>query len=258
MGFSYAEWAGVFYPPGLKAGDRLRFYSSHFDTVELDTTFHAMPDAARVARWRDAVPADFRLAVKAPRLVTHDAPPGSPSSLAAMRQFTDVCRGFDEKLAVLLLQFPPTFGVAGRDGVRRLLDARPKDLRLAVEFRHADWRRDDTAQLVRQHGVALVAGEYVAWPEPPVRTADFLYIRWIGEHERFRDLSREQIDPTDRLIWWKRQIDVQAADVGTVFGYFNNDYAGYSVATCRRFQQLAGIPLPALPPPAPAEPTLFG
>ena len=38
QGWSYDDWRATFYPPGSKQEDRLPFYSSIFDTVELDTT----------------------------------------------------------------------------------------------------------------------------------------------------------------------------------------------------------------------------
>ena len=72
MGFSYADWAGVFYPPGTKAGDYLEHYAQYFDTVELDTTFHAAPPPERFRRWAEVTPDGFRFCMKMPRAVTHD------------------------------------------------------------------------------------------------------------------------------------------------------------------------------------------
>ncbi len=38
-------------------------------------------------------------------------------------------------------------------------------------------------------------------------TADFHYVRWIGEHNRFPKMNAEEIDVTPRLQWWKEQFD---------------------------------------------------
>lgn len=250
MGFSYPQWVGPFYPRGLKPVDRLRFYATQFDTVELDTTFHAAPDALRVTRWRDAVHDDFRFTVKTPRTVTHDAPPGSPASLLAMRRFLDVCRRFDHKLGVVLIQFPPSLDATKADGVRRLIDALPTDIRFATEFRHTSWRGVMT-EVLRHHRLALVCAEYAAAPQTPVATTDFLYVRWIGEHDRFPAMDHEEIDPSASLLWWRDQLE--ALSVHRVWGFFNNDYAGYSVATCRRFQRMLGL-APSLRPDWSPEP----
>src|SRR4051812_23520541 len=72
MGFSYSDWAGVFYPSGMKPGDYLSYYARHFDTVELDTTFHATPPPERVRRWADVTPEGVRFCVKVPKDVTHE------------------------------------------------------------------------------------------------------------------------------------------------------------------------------------------
>src|SRR4051812_24078708 len=64
MGFGYDDWAGPFYPKGLRRDEWLTFYARHFNAVELDTTFHATPDVERVRRWAAAVPEDFRFCAK--------------------------------------------------------------------------------------------------------------------------------------------------------------------------------------------------
>jgi uncharacterized protein YecE (DUF72 family) len=53
----------------------------------------------------------------------------------------------------------------------------------------------------------------------------------------------ERIDRTDRLMTWKRHIDPCVHQLSTVWGFFNNDYAGHAVATARRFKRLAGLPV---------------
>src|SRR3954453_598716 len=72
MGFGYADWNGVFYPAGTKSSDYLAFYARHFNSVELDTTFYATPEIARVKHWAASVPDDFRFTMKTPRTITHE------------------------------------------------------------------------------------------------------------------------------------------------------------------------------------------
>jgi hypothetical protein len=72
MGFGYKDWSEVFYPREMKCGDYLPFYAKHFETVELDTTFHAVPDRDRVRNWALAVPDNFRFCAKMPKQVTHE------------------------------------------------------------------------------------------------------------------------------------------------------------------------------------------
>src|SRR5688500_9399480 len=189
MGFSYADWAGVFYPQGAKPGDYLSHYARHFDTVELDTTFHATPPAERVRRWADVTPGHFRFCAKMPRSVTHE---GLDRRLTEMREFVDVMRHMGPKLAPILIQLAPSCGIEQFDALAGLVRELPSDVRFAVEFRNSSWGEQRTLDLLTEHGCALVAAEYSSRPSRVLLTTDFLYVRWIGEHQRFKELNHEQ------------------------------------------------------------------
>jgi len=47
--FTADGWNGSFYPKGMKSADYLGYYSSRFDTVEVDSTFYRCP-AIRYAK----------------------------------------------------------------------------------------------------------------------------------------------------------------------------------------------------------------
>ena len=111
-----------------------------------------------------------------------------------------------------------------------------------VEFRNRTWGKRRTLDLLREHRCALVAAEYLTRPGRIHVTTDFLYVRWIGEHQRFKELNREQIDVSESLTWWKDQIASVADQVQTTWGFFNNDFSGYSVATCNRFKSVPRSP----------------
>ncbi len=252
IGFGYSDWKGAFYPDDVKPSDYLSFYAKHFDTLELDTTFHATPTPDRVKRWADAVPEEFRFCVKTPKDVTHGKPPLS-QRLGAMLEFLEAVRGFGGKLGVVLLQFPPSFDTGdGRDLAKFLSDL-PTDFRYALELRHASWNTDATAALLRDHRCCRVAGDYFEDPWDVPATTDFYYVRWIGEHGRFPTLDREQVDVTERLEWWKQRLDETAKTVDTVWGMVNNDYSGFAVATANRMKRLVGLAVKELEDPRQGE-----
>ncbi|HEY2587626.1 MAG TPA: DUF72 domain-containing protein [Tepidisphaeraceae bacterium] len=248
MGFGYPQWGGVFYPPGLKSAEYLGYYARHFDTVELDTTFHATPPVGRVRRWAEATPADFRFCAKAPRAVTHDQP--IDRGVGAMTEFLKVMESMGQKLAVVLLQFPPHFTVRELSRLDQFLSQMPGDVDLAAEFRHVSWQGDEVARMLAKHRVAWVWADYLDEKKPATPTADFLYLRWIGVHKRFPEINYEQVDVTDRLEWWKAQVEraLAARTIHTVWGFFNNDFAGYSVATCNRMKRILGMETPEVKP----------
>jgi uncharacterized protein YecE (DUF72 family) len=243
MGFGYSEWAEVFYPPTSKPGDYLSHYARHFDTVELDTTFHATPPIERVRRWSDVTPDHFRFCVKTPKQITHEG--ALDRRVAEMRQFLDVMRALGPKLAMVLIQLPPSCGIDQIESLERLLKILPRDIRFAVEFRNASWGQQRTLDLLREQRAALVAADYLTRPARIHVTTDQLYIRWVGEHGRFEELDHEQIDIGPNLEWWKAEIERVALDqpIENVWGIFNNDYSGYAIAACRRFMGMMGLPV---------------
>jgi uncharacterized protein YecE (DUF72 family) len=64
-GWAYAHWKDRFYPPELAQKKWLEFYSSHFDTVEVNSTFYHMPAAATFAGWKQRTPEGFLFTLKA-------------------------------------------------------------------------------------------------------------------------------------------------------------------------------------------------
>ena len=58
--------SGQFYPPDARTAEaRLRFYATHFDTVEVDSTYYAIPDQKTAWLWDMRTPADFTFHIKA-------------------------------------------------------------------------------------------------------------------------------------------------------------------------------------------------
>jgi uncharacterized protein YecE (DUF72 family) len=242
MGFSYDDWAGPFYPLRTPSAQYLSFFATQFNAVELDTTFYAIPPVERVRKWHDATPPAFRFCAKVPRTVTHELP--TPGAVDELRTFVDVMRTFGDKLGVLLLQFPPSFAIGQFPKLEALLLAAPKDVRFAVELRDRSWGTPRTLELLSHHRAALVHAEYRNPPRLLPVTAGFRYVRWVGEHERYVSYQEEQVDFGDRLAWWKEKLLAPTDEtIADVFGFFNNDYAGYAIGTCERFKRLIGQPV---------------
>ena len=256
IGFSYPEWRNVFYPRGVAAGDQLAYYAKGFDTVELDTTFHAVPSVHRVERWAEQVPDGFCFSVKTPKQITHESSPAGAVTL--MRLFLDTLRPLRGKLGVVLVQFPPAIEAGDRDDVLRFFDATLHGVPAAVEFRHRSWAGTDIVDRLRDRGIALVANDLNDRAQPVAATSPTFYLRFIGQHERFAARNREEYDTTDRLAWWIERVEAVAPADATVYGVFANDYAGYAIATAQRLLRLLGRPVPEfLAPPKVGELTLF-
>src|SRR5919201_1118229 len=59
-----------FYPKGVPAKERLRYYAERFDTVEVDSTFYRLPADSMVEGWAERTPPGFVMHVKAFGLMT--------------------------------------------------------------------------------------------------------------------------------------------------------------------------------------------
>jgi len=254
MGFSYKEWNSVFYPDGLQARDYLAHYSQVFDAVELDSTFYGTPRPQYVERWQAVTPDDFTFCVKTPRLITHDLRL-SEDAFESMNEFLNIIGLLGNKLGVVLIQLPPDMPFGYIHKLAVFLRQLPRDFRFAVEFRHSSWHQTATGQLLQNHAVGWASTDYIHLPQRIYVTTDFIYIRWIGRHGQYETKDHEIEDMTPRLEQWWADILSRSDGVHTVYGFFNNDYAGHSPATCNRFKEIVGLPTtPRMPP---QQPSLF-
>jgi uncharacterized protein YecE (DUF72 family) len=112
-----------------------------------------------------------------------------------------------------------------------------------------------TAELLREYGVCWAATDYEELPVEIYPTTDFLYIRWIGKHNVIPHPGHEVLDRSARLQSWLDRIRANLEDIQSIFGFFDNDFAGHAPASCNRLKALAG--LPAAPPPAEEQGRLF-
>jgi uncharacterized protein YecE (DUF72 family) len=256
MGFAYEAWRGVFYPHSAKPRQYLAHYSQVFDAVELDSTFYGAPRESTVRQWAAQTPLGFRFCPKTPREISHERGLALEQGAGeAMARFLDVVRLLGARLGPVLIQLPPSFGPAQRPALEAFLASLPADVRYAVELRHRGWYVPETADLLARLGVAWVTLDYIDLPRQIDVTSDLLYVRWIGQHGRWAQRGREEIDVTPRLRWWWEQLQPAAGQVDAVYGFFNDDYAGYAPATCNRFKAMAGLPL--VEPELPQQGTLF-
>ena len=241
QGWSYPDWVGAFYPPGSKQEDWLPFYGGVFDTVELDTTFYHPPRPSVVRSWERHTPAGFRFSAKVPQRITHES---RLSNMGGhLKDFVESLAPLGEKLGPLLVQMPAEFERdAGTVGVlERFLAAAPTEVRLAVEFRHASWLVPATCDLLRRHRAALAWTEWRDLPRLPEVTAEFLYLRWLGDRREIAVYDRVQVDRGAEFDAWEAQVKRALPAVREVYGYFNNHWAGHSPASANEMKQRLGL-----------------
>jgi uncharacterized protein YecE (DUF72 family) len=139
----------------------------------------------------------------------------------------------------LLLQPPPSFSVEGMGVLEDFLSILPEGPRYAVEVRHRSWLGSDLPELLGEQGVALILIDYPRMPRMEEATADFTYIRWLGNRREFPEgHTHLKKDRDDDLLWWAGVVDRFLEEGKTVFAYANNHYQNHSPSTLERFLEL--------------------
>jgi uncharacterized protein YecE (DUF72 family) len=144
-----------------------------------------------------------------------------------------------DRLGPLLLQLPPSFDVEGMGVLEEFLTDLPEGLRYAVEVRHRSWLHSDLPDMLGERGAALTLIDYPRMPRMEEATADFSYIRWLGDRREFREgHTYLKKDRDDELLWWSDLVDRFLQEGRTVFAYANNHYQNHSPSTLGRFLEL--------------------
>jgi uncharacterized protein YecE (DUF72 family) len=250
-GFSFPDWVGPFYPPGMKSGDFLAYYARHFEVVEVNSTYYRIPYPRVLEQMERKTPDGFRFVVKLNRAMTHD---GSLES-ALYHEFLGILEPLKQagKYDGLLAQFPWGFRRSSASfdhlrGVRERLGGEP----LFVEFRHDSWAAPEVAPFLRaqQLGACVVDEPALPglMPAVPLVTAIDAYVRFHGRNARnwWARPGREE-GAGDRydyeysraeLAEWVKKIADLAQQARRTYLFFNNCHAGQAARNASLMKEL--------------------
>ncbi len=236
--WSQKDWVGNFYPPKTKPADFLVEYAKRFPTVEIDSTFYAIPRASVVESWYEKTPRDFLFSAKIPKAITHEQLLRDCSE--TLRLFLNTISRLKEKLGALLIQLPPDFAATQEsvEVMKSFLSSLPtSEFRFALEVRHGSWLKEKFFERLRLTGVALALTDLPVMSGIEARTARFMYVRWLGDRRLLSEpFTKLEIDKTEEMRVWAKRLRAQSGDV--LFGYFNNHYAGHSPSSVALFNEL--------------------
>ena len=234
-GWAYDDWDDVFYPPDIDGTYRLVHYADRFQTVEIDSTFYAIPSRKTVRAWRERTPPGFIFSAKFPRQITHEKRLADCGDLAAT--FVDVMSELGDRLGTLLIQLPPSMGRRYFSTLQRFLEGLPDGYSYALEVRNRSWLVDDFAQLLRRWKVALALTDSTHLDRFWRVTSQIVYIRWLGQWNAFERYDRVQQSVESALDWWEPRMEHILDRGATILGYVNNNFAGYSPAIVEAISQ---------------------
>ena len=275
--FTADGWNGSFYPKGMKSAGYLAYYSTRFDTVEVDSTFYRCPTIEAVHNWALRTPPGFIFSLKIPRTITHEKVLVECDK--EFEEFVSTVQVLDDKLGPMVFQFPyfskDVFNtpVQFLDRLKPFFKKLPRSrYKFAVEIRNKWWLTKRFADLLKENNVALVLQDHSLMPSEervfstidPI-TADFVYIRLLGDRKAIEAKTTvwNQVveDRTASMSSWADVCQMVQRRGIPQYVYFNNHYEGFAVASVQRFRRLCaekGIATPLnVQLPAVIEPTLF-
>ncbi len=237
QGWSYDDWTGNFYPPDLPRNRRLAHYSSVYSSVEIDSTFYAIPRRTTVENWARQVPDDFIFSVKVPKVITHEKVLEDCDT--ELETFLDHISLMGDKLGVVLFQFGYGFKPEKHEVLVPFIERLPDGFNFAVEVRNRKWLFDDFFNLLCQNNVALAQIDHPWFPRLPETTADFAYIRWLGDRKKIEsDFTHIRFDRSKEYEWWAETIKNALPNIKKLYAYMNNHYAGHSPTSLSQFREI--------------------
>jgi uncharacterized protein YecE (DUF72 family) len=270
-GFSYKDWEGIFYPPGLKKSSHpLEHFAQYFECCEINTTFYGHLKPELGSKWCDLVNAvnpDFEFTAKLNKAFTH-APAAvvqstNASSISPLAEDQGLAKaGLDslaerEKLGALLAQFPISF--KNTDENRAYLEkliASFGEYPLVIEVRHASWNQPEVLLAFAEKNVAfcnidqpllgraLRPTDYVTSKIAYVRLHGRNYKEWFeadNRDDRYNYMYTEK-----ELAGWGERIRSVSSRAEKTFAITNNHFKAQAAANALELQHLlTGKKVPA-------------
>jgi uncharacterized protein YecE (DUF72 family) len=200
------DWLGKIYPSSAKEKDFLFHYSRQFNTIELNTTHYQIPDTLTIERWKEAAAPGFTFSPKFPQIISHEKQldESEDETLA----FCEAIRGLGEHLGTSFLQLAPNFSPKYFPLLEKYVKFFPRDISLAIEFRHQDWFKPSpitskTFDLLEQYNIGTVITDVAGRRDVLHQrlTTSTAMIRFVGNGLHATDYSRVN-DWIDRCIQW--------------------------------------------------------
>lgn len=195
-----------FYPRGTK--DELAYYSTQFNSIELNATFYGMPDWKQVETWRNNTPDDFKFFPKLTNSISHF------KRLIEVKEpvntFCNAISNFGEKLGMAFLQLPDNFKPKDFARVEKTLREFPKGVPLAIEVRNKEWFSDEEVknkfeQLLEKLGMANIIVDTAGRRDMlHMRlTSPVAFVRYVGANHA-SDYKRLE-DWVERIAKWRAE-----------------------------------------------------
>ncbi len=227
------------FPPEFRDKSRLTYYSSLFNSLEVNSSFYKVPQAATVRKWAEMVPEDFVFTFKLWQEITHIK--GFAYKQEDVLRFMDVIDQAGTKKGCLLVQFPPSLTVDKFAPVEDLLgiiqSIEPAHgWKVALEFRHPSWYIGEVYEMADEYVCSIVLHDIPRSANRRLnKNAAFVYLRFHGPAGDYRGGYTD-----DYLQQQAAQIAHWRQEGKDVYVYFNNTI-GDAIKNVMTLNEMVGL-----------------
>jgi uncharacterized protein YecE (DUF72 family) len=228
-GWYYDHWKNKFYPQNLKKSEWLVYYSSYFNTVEINNTFYGHPSDSTFRSWYHKTPSRFRFTLKGSRFITHIKKLNNIKE--SLNMFYNSANILAEKIGCILWQLPP-YMKRNDELLLTFCKTLDPNFKNVIEFRHASWFSEHVYNILSGYGITFCSLSTSELPDELIVTSPISYIRLHGKSEhryRYNYRINELNDLSEKINNLK---------VKEVYVYFNNDYNAHAVYNCLTLKKL--------------------
>lgn len=250
------EWKGRWIRQGTRPADMLREYGRLFAAIELNATHYRTPSSSQVRVWCEQVPGDFLFCPKFPQVISHYRRfrnCGEPTDA-----FLRALEAFGDRLGPAFIQLPEHLGTEGAPDLVSYLDQLPRDIHLAVEFRHPEWFTESGPaegvwQFLHRRGITAILSDTAG-------RRDALHMRLTSPHAivRFGGYAPDPSDSKRLADWCHRLLRWSEQGLQTFHLWMHQAGSLETPLACAEFaacwKALTGKSLAA---PEPSRPSLF-
>lgn len=220
-------------PPG---GTHLERYARRLNAVEINSSFYKPHQRKTYEKWAASVPADFKFAVKLPKVITHERK--LVDCDAELTRFVDEVSGLEDKFAVLLVQLPPKSAFDAAIAERFFETLRKWiDVRVALEPRHASWFTEEVDAWLASQAIARVAADPSRIEGAGEAGGDrsLAYFRWHGSPRiYYSDYDAEA------LAALRQRVHAHRIACAEVWCIFDNTASGAALGNALSIETVAG------------------
>lgn len=191
-----------FYPRGTK--DELTYYSSQFNSIELNATFYNLYPKEQFIKWSQKTPDGFKFYPKITKDISHHHQLDS-SCYPLTETFINNAVALKDKLGSIFLQMNETYEPSEFYKLKDFISTWPTQVPLVLELRHPNWYQDNLTskelyQLLQENNLSNIITDTAG-------RRDLLHMRLTCPHVFIRFVGSNHISDYHRLDDWIDRIE---------------------------------------------------